>query len=179
MQVLASKHLLKSARGSARRAPGVYMEIDESQLLPLISYATKEKFDIERLILEALVQYQMRFSIDQNGERHKSESKKQSCKRKLKLSNEISIGYVSKGKIQLGVLLEKIEPNCTYVIGQYLNQKIILATTSNEVIDKIRTIATINIEKIETNQIFCWVTTFETPVQYYVLENGKGILIII
>jgi hypothetical protein len=145
------------------------IEIDEIFFQGIIKYSEKNEIQIKKIIEESIIQNQIRHNIDMDGNIYMQETKKSANIYELAdLINELHFGINSETKRGVfGIIFDNLKiTNYKYIIGKYKEKYTIIFITENEkeMMEKIEKHKDIKIEKIEENQSFCWVTTYETMV---------------
>jgi hypothetical protein len=157
------------------------IEIDENICSGLLKYCNKNNIDFEKVVEESVIQNQLRHHIDHDGNIYKNTNEQKLDKNVLQdlLQNifhkmDINIKEKIFGKIYENIIIE----NYKYIIAEYKNNyKIVIITNDEKIIDLIKDKRELKNINVEENQVYSWITTYETKVLYEEIGNSKIILI--
>jgi hypothetical protein len=157
------------------------VEITEKICLGLVKYCNKNNIDFRRIVEESIMQNQLRHNIDQEGNFYDIENKQELNKNILQNFLE-DIFCRNNGNIKetkFGKIYEKIViGNYEYIIFEYKDDyKIVIITNDAKTIDLIKENTKLKNIRIEENQAYSWITTYETEVLYEEIEKDIIILI--
>ena len=157
------------------------IEINGNIGLGLLKYCNENNIDFTKIVEESIVQNQLRHNIDQEGNIY-------NITNEHKLNKSIfhdflkNIFYRDNGNIKetiFGKIYENIFiGNYKYIIFEYRNYyKIVIITNDEKTIGLIKENKELKNIRVEENQAYSWITTYETKVLYEEIENNKIILI--
>jgi hypothetical protein len=160
---------------------GNNIEINGNIGLGLLKYCDENNIDFRKIVEESIVQNQLRHNIDQEGNIYNITNDQ-------KLNQSIFHEFLKKifckdnGNIKemiFGKIYENISiGNYKYIIFEYRNYyKIVIITSDEKTIYLIKENDELKNIRIEENQGYSWITTYETKVLYEEIENSKIILI--
>jgi hypothetical protein len=151
---------------------------DDKLLEGIQEYCKINGLEIEKVVQESVIQYQLRHCIDEKGKTYSKEiSKIRNIKIKRSNIKDLELETKEISCELFGDVLERIEGIYQYIISEYRNMKMIFIIKNKNMIDELKNKNELSIERIENNQAYCWITNFYTEVMVLEIGNNKDFLI--
>jgi hypothetical protein len=160
------------------------IEIDDTICRGLLKYSEKHNIGVKKVIEESILQNQIRHNIDMEGNIYNQKFNGPVNIYELSdLAGGMRFGGTVKEttKEYFGIIFDNVEiRNYKYIIGKYKKTHTVIFITENEkeVMEQISKNKMIEVERVEDNQSYCWVTTYETMVLVTRFNNTDDIIIL-
>jgi AraC-like DNA-binding protein len=154
------------------RRISMVLNVEDDLIFPLVKYCKGNGINLEKLLGEIIIGEQVKNCIDQNGQKYK-ETKIEDIRidEGTEILNELGIdNIINTQKMKLGKLYEEVRGGeVLYILGNYKNYGIVIITRNKSlgIIKKLENTI------IETNQIYAWVSTYNTPIIKIDIRGGE------